>query len=191
MTQSLLATNDSLGLLEIGWLERPPEGALYDTASQTLISFSMAHDTLFNSGDGRVIVGAFSFIVPGNSRKSARLIRLTLGTVPQLPTESQPRCSFRPSAMALLEQARSTRKKSSLLAPHNTWLATLLHSVGLTLAILATQICKTTTWSKCSKPRFIIWTARRSGAISLTRWIPATAQTIIFTTATTRRLTEL
>ena len=68
VTQSLLSTNDSLGLLEIGWFERPPESALYDTTAQTLITYSIAHDTLFNSGNGRVVVGAFSFVVPGDAK---------------------------------------------------------------------------------------------------------------------------
>jgi hypothetical protein len=54
--------------LEVGWLERPPEQVLYPTARQTLISFSMAHDTLFKSGNDRVIVGAFSFDVPGDAK---------------------------------------------------------------------------------------------------------------------------
>ncbi len=47
-TQGLLITNDSLGLLEIGWLERPPEGILYDTTTQNLIHlFDSPPDTLF------------------------------------------------------------------------------------------------------------------------------------------------
>jgi sugar lactone lactonase YvrE len=62
--QSLLVTNTALGLLGVGWLERPPETNLYNTTAQTLISFSLAHDTLFLSSGGEVIVGGFSFYVP-------------------------------------------------------------------------------------------------------------------------------
>jgi hypothetical protein len=61
---SLLLNNSSINLLEAGWVERPPFTNLYPTPSQTLITYSQAHDTLFFSSGGQVIVGAFSFIVP-------------------------------------------------------------------------------------------------------------------------------
>jgi sugar lactone lactonase YvrE len=54
-------TNDLLG---VGWLERPPATNLYNTMNQTLISYSIAHDTLFLNTGGEVIVGGFSFTVP-------------------------------------------------------------------------------------------------------------------------------
>ena len=62
--QSLLTTNTSLDLLGVGWLERPPETNLYNTTIQTLITYSIAHDTLFLSSAGDVVVGGFSFYVP-------------------------------------------------------------------------------------------------------------------------------
>jgi sugar lactone lactonase YvrE len=62
--QSLLLANNSLGLLEVGWVERPPFTNLYPTGSQTLISTSQAHDDQFTSGSGQVIVGSFAFVVP-------------------------------------------------------------------------------------------------------------------------------
>jgi hypothetical protein len=62
--QSLLVTNTALDLLGVGWLERPPNTNLYNTKGQTLISYSIAHDTLFTSGGGEIVVGGFSFFVP-------------------------------------------------------------------------------------------------------------------------------
>ena len=56
-----------IDLLGVGWFERPPETNLYPTRSQTLIDYSIAHDTLFKRGGGEVIVGGFSFIVPTNA----------------------------------------------------------------------------------------------------------------------------
>jgi hypothetical protein len=50
-------------LLGIGWVELPPNTNLYP-AGQCLISFSVAHDTLYLNTGGQVIVGAFSFYVP-------------------------------------------------------------------------------------------------------------------------------
>ena len=47
--QNLLFTNSSLNLLGVGWLEIPPETNLYNTVSQDLITFSLAHETLFTS----------------------------------------------------------------------------------------------------------------------------------------------
>ncbi|HUD48591.1 MAG TPA: chitobiase/beta-hexosaminidase C-terminal domain-containing protein [Candidatus Baltobacteraceae bacterium] len=61
---SLLLTNDALNLLEVGWVERPPFTNLYPSAAQTLITYSQAHDTMFSSSGGQVIVGAFSFVIP-------------------------------------------------------------------------------------------------------------------------------
>ena len=61
---SLLFTNTSINLLGIGWLERFEHKNLYDTLFQDLITFSQAHDTLFKSSDGKVIVGGYSFVIP-------------------------------------------------------------------------------------------------------------------------------
>jgi hypothetical protein len=65
MFTNLLFTNiNSVDLLGVGWLERPPETNLYNTQDQTLITYSQAHDTLFLNSGGEVVVGAFSFTVP-------------------------------------------------------------------------------------------------------------------------------
>src|SRR5665213_2464903 len=68
--QGLVLTNDTLGLLEVGWLEEAGTQNLYPSASQTLISYSQAHDTVFTNTSGEVIVGAFSFRVPSAAVKS-------------------------------------------------------------------------------------------------------------------------
>ncbi len=65
--QDLRFTNSSLNLLGVGWLEIPPETNLYNTVGQTLITYSLAHETVFNSSSGSVIVGAYSFDIPGGA----------------------------------------------------------------------------------------------------------------------------
>jgi hypothetical protein len=62
---NMLVTNNNL--LSIGWIERLGRTNLYDTLSQDLLTYSQAHDTEFRSSDGRVIVGAFGFVVPTNA----------------------------------------------------------------------------------------------------------------------------
>ena len=62
---NLLVTNNNL--LSIGWIERLGSTNLYDTLSQDLLAFSQAHDTLFLGSAGRVVVGAFGFVVPTNA----------------------------------------------------------------------------------------------------------------------------
>ena len=64
---SLVFTNYALNLMGVGWLERASKTNLYDTVKQDLIQFSMAHDTLFPQAGGKVIVGGYSFQVPGNA----------------------------------------------------------------------------------------------------------------------------
>ncbi|HEX3716368.1 MAG TPA: hypothetical protein VH595_00230 [Verrucomicrobiae bacterium] len=64
---SLLLNDPTLNLLEVGWVERPPETNLYPTPSQTLITYSQAHDDLFLNSGGKVIVGAFSFVIPSSA----------------------------------------------------------------------------------------------------------------------------
>ncbi len=62
-----LFTNDNL--LGVGWVERYGETNLYDSLSQTLISYSLAHDDLFPNAQQPtgVIVGAYAFQVPTNA----------------------------------------------------------------------------------------------------------------------------
>ncbi|MGB7746448.1 MAG: FN3 associated domain-containing protein [Verrucomicrobiia bacterium] len=61
---NLVTTNLSLNLLGVGWLERYTKTNLYNTLSQDLIQYSMAHDDLFIQGNGQVILGGFNFQVP-------------------------------------------------------------------------------------------------------------------------------
>lgn len=74
---SSLFTNDSENLLGVGWLFRtgfkyenlPPNTPAidFDTASQDLITYSIAHDTLFPKSAGVVVLGAYSFQIPTNA----------------------------------------------------------------------------------------------------------------------------
>lgn len=64
---NLLVTNLNSALLGVGWLERNGQTNLYNTRIQDLIVNSQAHDTLFESGNGKVVVGGFSFVVPTNA----------------------------------------------------------------------------------------------------------------------------
>ncbi len=57
-------TNLSEALLEVAWIERYPEGNLYPTTSQDLTFYSQAHDHTFFESAGKVIVGAYSFVIP-------------------------------------------------------------------------------------------------------------------------------
>lgn len=61
---NMTITNSALNLLGVGWLERAGMTNLYDTTAQDLITFSQAHDTLFSSAQGKVIVGGYAFQVP-------------------------------------------------------------------------------------------------------------------------------
>jgi sugar lactone lactonase YvrE len=60
-------TNITLNLLGVGWLERYLETNLFNTLSQDLITYSMAHDDLFPNPQqpNGVIVGGYSFQIPG------------------------------------------------------------------------------------------------------------------------------
>jgi hypothetical protein len=60
-----LVTNNAYNLLGVGWAERYAETNLYNTLSQDLIAYSQAHDDLFPQSSGKVIVGGYSFQVPG------------------------------------------------------------------------------------------------------------------------------
>ena len=57
-------TVGGLNLLGVGWLERHGKTNLYDTTAQTLISYSMAHDTIFTPDTGKVITGGYAFQIP-------------------------------------------------------------------------------------------------------------------------------
>jgi len=59
-------TNTSINLLGVGWLERVCGNCtnLYDTKSQDLIAYSMAHDDMFTEAGGKIITGGYSFQVP-------------------------------------------------------------------------------------------------------------------------------
>jgi hypothetical protein len=61
---SLIFTNSSQNLLGVGWLERAGATNLYNTLQQHLVTYSMAHDTMFLGSAGKVIAGGFSFTVP-------------------------------------------------------------------------------------------------------------------------------
>ncbi|HVM47622.1 MAG TPA: chitobiase/beta-hexosaminidase C-terminal domain-containing protein, partial [Candidatus Acidoferrum sp.] len=61
---NMVITNTSLNLLGIGWLERFGMTNLYDTRIQQLISYSIAHDTLFTPASGKVVLGGYAFQIP-------------------------------------------------------------------------------------------------------------------------------
>ena len=61
---NLLFTNNNL--IGVGWVTQPPDTNYYNTIGQDLIKYSAVHNTLFDSGGGQVIVGAFGFVVPTN-----------------------------------------------------------------------------------------------------------------------------
>ncbi len=67
LLQDLRFTNSSLNLLGVGWLERKGYTNLYDTTSQDLVKYSQPHDTVFDETGGRVVVGGYTFKVPGNA----------------------------------------------------------------------------------------------------------------------------
>jgi hypothetical protein len=64
---SLIITNAANNLIGVGWMERFSKTNLYNTRSQDLIAYSMAHDDLFAQGGGKVILGGFNFFVPTNA----------------------------------------------------------------------------------------------------------------------------
>ncbi len=67
---SLIITNNSLDLLGAGWVERKGATNLYITTDQDLIQYSIAHDTLFLQGGGKVVVGGYAFQVPASATNS-------------------------------------------------------------------------------------------------------------------------
>jgi len=64
---NLETVNTALNLMGVGWLERAGQTNLYNTLSQDLIQYSLAHDTVFLQGSGQIIVGAYEFLVPPNA----------------------------------------------------------------------------------------------------------------------------
>ena len=64
---SLLFTNAAENLLGVGWIERAGATNLYDTTKQDVITYSQAHDALFLSSAGKVILGGFSFTIATNA----------------------------------------------------------------------------------------------------------------------------
>ena len=67
MTNLLFTNTTAVDLLGVGWVERPPATNLYNTKNQTLISYSIAHDTVFLNTGGQIVVGGFSFTVPSSA----------------------------------------------------------------------------------------------------------------------------
>ena len=62
--QSLVFTNLSNNLLSVGWIERVTRTNLFNTKSQDLIAYSMAHDVMHLEADGKIEVGGYAFQVP-------------------------------------------------------------------------------------------------------------------------------
>lgn len=65
-------TNTSLNLVGVGWLERRGEANLYDSTVQDLVKYSMAHDTLFDEKNGKIVVGTYYFQVPSGAAPGSR-----------------------------------------------------------------------------------------------------------------------
>lgn len=61
---NLTFVDPSENLLGVGWLERFGHTNLYNTAEQDLIRYSLPHDTLFNSDNGKVVVGDYNIQIP-------------------------------------------------------------------------------------------------------------------------------
>ncbi len=64
---NLVFTNASVNLLGVGWLERSGKTNLFDTSKQDLVTYSMAHDKMYFSQNGKIILGAYCFRIPNNS----------------------------------------------------------------------------------------------------------------------------
>jgi hypothetical protein len=61
---NLVVTNATDNLLMVGWLERRGQTLLYDSTKQNLLTYSQAHDIMYNATDGKVVVGTYKFQVP-------------------------------------------------------------------------------------------------------------------------------
>ena len=75
---NLLVTNATDNLLGVGWVERAGFTFLYDTTMQDLITYSGAHDSMFHSSDGKVVVGGYSFVVPA-AATNGQTYRIQIG----------------------------------------------------------------------------------------------------------------
>lgn len=75
---NLSFTNLSANLLGVGWVERIGATNLYNTASQDLIQFSLAHDDLFLQSGGKIIVGGYSVNVPA-AAAPGQTYQITIG----------------------------------------------------------------------------------------------------------------
>ncbi len=69
---NLLSTNTAINLLSVGWLERRLATNLFDTTSQDLIKFSLAHDVEFSSANGKVVVGGYAVTIPAAATNGDR-----------------------------------------------------------------------------------------------------------------------
>lgn len=65
---NLMFVNTNENLLGVGWLERYTMTNLYDTIKQDLITYSMAHDYMYLSKNGKVVLGAYSFKIPSGAK---------------------------------------------------------------------------------------------------------------------------
>ncbi len=75
---NLLSTNAAANVLAVGWLERGGATNFYNTLVQDLITFSIAHDTVFRKTGSKVVVGAYSFNVP-SAAPAGESYQITLG----------------------------------------------------------------------------------------------------------------
>ncbi len=65
--ESLLQTNSANNLLLVGWLGRAGQTNLFFGDIQDLITYSIAHDKLYNKSGGQVVVGGYSFVIPSTA----------------------------------------------------------------------------------------------------------------------------
>ncbi len=77
---NLLFTNASINLLGVGYIARRGYFDLFPTEKQDLITHSQPHDTVFLSSAGKVVVGSYSFVVPGSATNGSTY-ELQLGRV--------------------------------------------------------------------------------------------------------------
>ncbi len=61
-------------LLMAGWFERATMTNLYNTRKQDLVTYSMAHNHMYSSSAGKVILGSFIFDVPGTATNGSEYL---------------------------------------------------------------------------------------------------------------------
>ena len=76
--EPLMFSDSALNLLGVGWLERLGATNLYPTKSQSLIDFSLPHDTLFTPALGKVVLGGYAFQIPP-SAASGQTYQIQIG----------------------------------------------------------------------------------------------------------------